>query len=160
MEKPLVDKECLLEKFPGKGGWTIVQLPEIAPDKKAHFNWVKVRGSIDGYAIENFTLMPMGSGKLFLAVKAEIRKSIGKNAGDRVHLVLFPQNPVNRVREDLLLCLEDEPAALKAFLSFPEAEQKSLEDWIAAAKDEDAKADRIAKTIDKLLLKISRKVNS
>lgn len=157
MEEPLIDKEYLLEKFPGKGGWTIIQIPEILPDKKAHFNWVKVRGTIDDYAIENFTLMPMGSGKLFLPVKAEIRKSIGKNEGDRVHVVLFAQNPVNRVREDLMLCLEDEPKALQAFLNFPEAEQQAMVDWIAAGKDEEARINRIAKTLDKLVLALTKK---
>jgi hypothetical protein len=27
MEKPLVNKEYLLEKFPGKGGWTYAAIP-------------------------------------------------------------------------------------------------------------------------------------
>ena len=47
-EKPLVDKQYKLEKFQGKGGWTYARIPEIIQDKKAHFGWVKVRGSIDG----------------------------------------------------------------------------------------------------------------
>jgi hypothetical protein len=28
VEKPLTDKEYLLEKFPGKGGWTFARIPE------------------------------------------------------------------------------------------------------------------------------------
>ena len=28
-EEPLVDKEYLLEKFPGKGGWTYALIPKI-----------------------------------------------------------------------------------------------------------------------------------
>ncbi len=53
MEKPLVDKEYLLDKFPGKGGWTYTLIPEIEQDKKAPFGWVKVKGSIDGYKSTN-----------------------------------------------------------------------------------------------------------
>lgn len=29
MRKPLVDKDCLLEKFSGKGGWTYAEIPEV-----------------------------------------------------------------------------------------------------------------------------------
>lgn len=153
MEEPLIDKEYLLEKFPGKGGWTYALIPEILPDKKAWFGWVKVRGTIDGFTIENYKLMPMGSGKLFLPVKAAIRKKIGKEAGDWVRLVLYANQHVNNVREDLLICLEDEPAALAFFLSLPEAGQQEMIDWITAAKSEEEKVIRIAQTIDKLLRK-------
>ena len=80
MDEKLVDKEYLLEKLPGKYGWTYTIIPEIRPDPNAPFNWVKVRGTIDRYQIKDYRLMPSGdvmpSGKgvLFLAVNAEIRK--------------------------------------------------------------------------------------
>jgi len=45
-EKQLVDRLYLLEKLPGKYGWTYTVIPEIQPDPNALFNWVKVRGSI------------------------------------------------------------------------------------------------------------------
>ena len=63
-ETPLVDKDYLLQKYPGKGGWTFAAIPEIAQDKHAWFGWMKVRGTIDDYAIENYHLMPMGNGSL------------------------------------------------------------------------------------------------
>ena len=34
-EQPLVDKEYLLEKFPGKGGWTYAMIPEVLQDPHA-----------------------------------------------------------------------------------------------------------------------------
>ncbi len=39
MEKPLVNKKEQLQKFPGKGGWTFVAIPEVLQDKSttAHF---------------------------------------------------------------------------------------------------------------------------
>ncbi len=83
-EKPLVDKEYLLEKSsPGKGGWTFTIIPEILPDPNAPFSWVKVRGSIDGHEIEKYHLMPSGRGSLMLAVKSEIRKKIRKQTRHR-----------------------------------------------------------------------------
>ena len=158
MEKPLVDKEYLLEKFPGKGGWTYAQIPEVEQDKKAWFGLVKVHGAIDGFPIENCNLMPMGSGKLFLPVKAAIRKKIGKEAGDLVRLVLYTQQKVNNVREELLLCLEDEPVARQYFLNLAEPGQQALIDWIAGAKSEDDKVRRIAQCIDNLVQSSKAKV--
>jgi len=98
-EKPLVNKKYLLEKFPGKGGWTFAAIPEIMPDKNAPFSWVKVKGSIDGVEIDKYHLMPSGKGTLFLSVKADIRKKINKQAGDYVHVILELDNePLNSRR--------------------------------------------------------------
>jgi len=92
--KALVNREYLLDKFPGKGGWVYTIIPEILPDKKSPFGWVKVKGSIDGFEISNYRLMPtgmeQGKGQLFLAVKSEIRKKIKKGKGDYVHIILYP----------------------------------------------------------------------
>lgn len=33
-EKPLLDRKYLLEKFPGKGGWTYTAIPEVIQNKK------------------------------------------------------------------------------------------------------------------------------
>jgi hypothetical protein len=93
-ERPLVDKTYLLEKFPCKMGWTYTEIPEIVPDKNAPFSWVKVKGSIDGYEISKYHLMPSGKGTLMLAVKAEIRKKIKKEAGDYVHVILYAESNV------------------------------------------------------------------
>lgn len=81
-DKALVNKNYLLEKFSGKGGWTFAVIPEVAQDKHAPFGWVKVKGFIDDVEIYNYRLQPMGNGKLFLPVKAAIRKAIKKEAGD------------------------------------------------------------------------------
>ena len=153
-EAPLVDQEYLLEKFPGKGGWTYALIPEVAQNKKAHFGWVRVKGSIDGFALKGYKLMPMGEGKVFLPVKAEIRKKIGKQAGDRVRIVLYPDDAPLEVPEELLACFQNEPPqAYKAFLRLKEWEQKAFLSWIYDAKKEDTKAERIVKMMDRLLQK-------
>lgn len=149
--KPLINKKCLLEKFHGKGGWTYARIPEIPQDKKAHFGWVKVRGTIDGYEIRKYHLMPMGNGKLFLPVKAEIRKKIKKEEGDKVHVILYPDNEPLEVPDEMLICLQDEPAALKFFNSLSESEKKFYIQWVYSGKKEETKVDRLAKTIDRLL---------
>lgn len=76
-----------LEKMPHKGGWTYVVWPEsvVFFGTKGH---VRVRVSFDGYeTVAGF--MPMGDGQHMLPVNAEIRKVIGKEAGETVTVHLF-----------------------------------------------------------------------
>ncbi len=95
--------------------------------------------------------MPMGDGKLFLPVKAEIRKKINKKEGDYVHVLLYPDNEPLEVPEEMLLCLEDEPTALKFFKSLSESEQNFYIQWVYSAKKEETKIDRLAKTVNRLM---------
>ena len=149
--QPLVDKNYLLQKYPGKGGWTFAAIPEITQDKHAWFGWIKVRGSIDGFEISNYHLMPMGNNTLMLPVKAEIRKKIKKNEGDWVHVILYSQELPSVMPEDFLTCLNDEPLALQTFQRLTEPEQKELINWIYAVRNDDMKVVRIAKVIDDLM---------
>lgn len=151
MEKPLIDKKYLLEKFPGKGAWTYAVIPEVLQDKHSHFGWVKVKGFIDDFELKSYRLMPMGNGMLFLPVRAEIRKKIGKKEGDWVHIKLFADNDVLEIPKELMLCLEDEPQALKNFLTYTESEQKAYIDWILGAKKEETRIERMAETVNKVL---------
>jgi hypothetical protein len=147
--KPLTDKEYLLERFSGKGGWTYAEITEIPRSKEAAFGIVKVKGKIDSYEISSCTLMPMGNGRLMLAVKAEIRKKIGKEAGDYVHITLYEDDSVFEIPEELKLHLEEE-GAYKLFTSRKRWEQKMCCDWIFAAKREETKRERIIKTLYRL----------
>ena len=95
--------------------------------------------------------MPKGDGQLFMPVKAEIRKKIKKEAGDWVQVILYADNTPQEAPEELLLCLQDEPAAYGNFLKCTDRERKTIIDWIYSAKSEETKVERIAQTIRKLL---------
>ena len=84
MKKPLVQDEFLLQKMPGKGGWTFVLLSGIVIDRKKPSLWTNVTGSIDHQPFEGLSLAKTSDGKYFFPVKAEIRKQIKKQAGDYV----------------------------------------------------------------------------
>jgi Bacteriocin-protection, YdeI or OmpD-Associated/Domain of unknown function (DUF1905) len=150
MEKPLVDTDYQLQKMAGKGGWTYVEIIEIPPEKRAYFGMVRVKGFIDSYKLENYNLMPMGNGHLFLPVKAEIRKKIKKEAPDLVRIVLYANDLPLITPDEMLLCLQDEPIAYKNYLNFTESNQKYYIDWIYSAKTDDTKVERMAKMIDRV----------
>jgi uncharacterized protein YdeI (YjbR/CyaY-like superfamily) len=111
---------------------------------------VKVRGSIDGFEIRKYHLMPSGKGTLMLFVKSEIRKKIKKQAGDYVHIILYPDKEPLEVPEELRLCLQDDTEALQFFTSLNENEQHQYVKWIYSAKTDQTKVDRITKTIVRL----------
>jgi len=150
-EKPLVNKKYQLHKFQMKGGWTYAEIPEVLQSKNTPFGWVRVKGFIDDYELKQYKLMPMGNGKLFLPVKAAIRKKIKKEAGDFVHVILYADESPLEIPTEIVECFKNESAKIyETFLSFTEGEQKSYLDWIRDAKTDETKAERIAKMMDKL----------
>ncbi len=151
MSKPLINNKYKLLKYPGKGGWIYAVIEEITPDKKTKFGWVQVSGSIDGFELKRYKLMPLGNGKLFLPVRAEIRKAIGKKEGNTVHVILYPDNTPIEIPQEFLLCLEDEPAAKQFFFKLTESEQSLYIKWIYEAKQEATKTKRIVDAIKKLI---------
>ncbi len=55
-QKPIVNAQYLLKKFPGKGGWTYIEIPEVKQNISNPSGWVKVKGLIDNYEIRQCRL--------------------------------------------------------------------------------------------------------
>jgi hypothetical protein len=149
----LFNAQVTLAKFTGKGGWTYAPVGQLPSKPPTHFGVLKVRGQLDEVVVESAHLMPMGKGAHFLPVNAALRKKLGKQAGDAVHLQLFAAENLAALTiamADFTECLGEVPTALRTFQQLPVAQQQAWLSWVTQAELDDQKIARIEQVIAQL----------
>jgi hypothetical protein len=132
-----------------KTGWSYIEVSasqagKLKPDSKASF---RVKGKLDDYSFEKVALIPMGDGSFILPVNGRVRKALKKGAGDRVKVSLSLDARGPEPSKELLLCLKDDPDALRFFKSLPTSHQNYFSNWIESAKTTGTKTKRIVMAV-------------
>ncbi|HMI62929.1 MAG TPA: YdeI/OmpD-associated family protein [Puia sp.] len=132
-----------------KTGWSYIRIPaalaqQLKPNNKKSF---RVKGKLDDHAISGVALLPMGEGDFIMALKADIRKKLRKQKGDKLAVQLEVDTKKIEPPKDLLDCLADEPKALEYFKSLPKSHQNYFGNWIKSAKTATTRANRIARVV-------------
>lgn len=133
-----------IQQNPGGGAFVAVPFDvEAAFGKKR----VPVRATIDGEPYRG-TLARMGGPCHMLLVLKEIRAKIGKQAGDQVLVVLQEDDEPREVTipVDLQRALDENAKAGAFFGSLSYTHRKEYVRWIEAAKRQQTRADRVART--------------
>jgi hypothetical protein len=135
-----------------KTGWSYIEISarqasQLKSGSKVSF---RVKGKLDGYAIKQIALLPMGEGAFIIPFNATMRKGTGKKHGDKITVQLEEDKAAFKMSADFMACLEDEPAAIKHFKSLPGSHQRYFSKWIDSAKTDSTKAKRIAMAVNAL----------
>lgn len=139
-----------------KTGWTYVEVPadiaqQLKPGNKRSF---RVRGMLDGFAVAGMALMPMGGGNFIMALKADVRKGIRKNAGTMLQVKLEVDTDYKvEIPAELQECFDFELNALEFFNSLPKSHREYFLKWINDAKTAETRNKRIVNTVNAMLRK-------
>jgi len=139
-----------------KTGWSYIEIPadiaqQMKPGNKKSF---RVRGMLDALPVRGMALMPMGEGNFIMALKAEVRKGIHKNAGAMLQVRLEPDDDFKiEMPADLQECFDFEPEALEFFNTLAKSHRDYFIKWIDSAKTSETRAKRIVNTINAMLRK-------
>lgn len=150
MSTPLFHQHLVIEKQTTKGGWHYVVIEGIPAHHKKRMGGIRVKGWIDRFELKQFNLLPMTGGNMMLPLNSVVRKKIGKQLGDTVEVVLYPDDSEVEIPDDILACLAESEPALNFFLSLSGSNQKYYLDWIDSAKQIDTKAGRILTMMERL----------
>ncbi|MEP7257394.1 MAG: YdeI/OmpD-associated family protein [Flavitalea sp.] len=138
-----------------KTGWTYIAIPSgiagrIKPGHKKSF---RVKGSLDDYAFEGVSLLPMGEGNFIMPLNGAIRKAIHKRKGAKLRVRMEEDNKPLKPPAGFMESLQDEPEALAYFNSLAGSHRNYFMKWIAAAKTEQTRIRRIALAVNAFIKK-------
>ena len=155
----MVEFNTLILQFADQGektGWTYIDIPvdiaqQLKPGNKKSF---RVKGMLDGFAVSGMALMPMGEGNFIMALKAEVRKGIHKNAGAMLQVKLEEDKDYKiEIPGDLQECFDFEPEAVDFFYTLPKSHREYFIKWINEARTAETRNKRIVNTVNAMLRK-------
>jgi hypothetical protein len=95
-------------------------------ERTGKFRWLIVKGTVDNLRVRAFRLWPVKSGGLFMPIRAEIRRAIGKSAGDTVRVRLTLDDGRPGIPKALIESLKLDARAERAFYALPPEDIRSI----------------------------------
>jgi hypothetical protein len=141
--------DAKIGRLGGKIQWSVFYFPESAVDCFGSKGNIPVKITVDGCPFDH-TLLPSRNGH-YLVYNEFIRRAIGKEIGDSVHVVLEKDEGKRMfsVPAYLETILKD-CGVLEAFLKQPDYMKREQINKIELAKKEETKANRIQGLISEL----------
>jgi hypothetical protein len=133
----------------GKMKWKVVYFPQPAVESFGTNGKVPVHVTVDGHTFQH-TLLPSKNGHYFV-YNEMIRRTVGKELGDFVHVVLKENKEIRQVV--LPAYIEEglgNRQVLEAFLNQPDYLKREQIQFIELAKKEETRFNRIAALCGKL----------
>jgi hypothetical protein len=149
----MIEFKAEIERFAEMGektGWSYIFIPAVLAQgmKENCKKSFRVKGKLDNIEIRGVATVPMGEGDFIIALKADLRKQLKKEAGAVVHVQLEEHKDFEiKMPEDLELCLSDEHELLQRFLKLPKSHQNWYINWLNSAKTEATRTKRIVKIV-------------
>lgn len=148
-----------IQRFDKKGektGWSYIEISaaqakKLKPDTKTSF---RVKGKLDQFTIKQIALIPMGDGKFIIPFNATMRKGTGKKHGDKIKVMLEPDESKFVMNVDFIACLKDDPMANAFFKTLPAGHQRYFSKWIDSAKTTQTQTKRIVMAVNALTRKM------
>ena len=139
-----------------KTGWTFIEVPreEAEKIKRGVRTSYRVKGTFDHHRIEKTSLLPMGEGNFIIPFNAGLRKALKKRKGDEIRVAIEADDRAPTLDKEFLQCLKDDPDALSYFNTLPGAHRNYFNKWIQSAKTVNTRANRIARAVSALALKL------
>jgi hypothetical protein len=150
MEAPILEFEGILNGMEGMEALSI-DFPYDVFELYGVKGQVKVKITYDGVPYQG-SLAKMGTDCHWLLVRKDIRKLIGKNAGDTVKVTVQRdlEERMVEIPDELLALLEANPQEQQFFDQLSFTNRKEYARWISDAKRPETKEKRLAQTLEKL----------
>ena len=141
--------ESEIMRLEGKIKWNVLYFPHSAAEHFGSKGNIPVRVTVDGHAFDHM-LLPSKNGH-YLVYNEFIRRAVGKQLGDIVHVTL--EKDAKKREVVLPAYIEEalqEAGVLEVFLQLPEYMKREQINHIELAKKEETKANRLSVLIGRL----------
>ena len=132
------------------GSGAFVKIPYDIEKAYGTKGQVKVKATFDGHEYRG-SIANMGEGHILIVLK-DIRKAIGKDIGDTVHVVVEKDVDSRTIEVPHILqkALEENPHCKEFYNSLSFTNRKEYANWVGSAKRAETQQKRVKHTIEKL----------